>query len=106
MTAPQQEPDHTPEDQADAPAAARKPRPKMTLEQQSIFLARLLSRCVMHTEGMRGLYAGQATLTLTEDDMLRLETIQQTLEIFDLNNAADLVRKEIWRKRKPGGQRQ
>lgn len=99
-----------PEDKApaaEADAAPEKPpvkqRPKMTLDQQSIFLSRLLSRCVMHSGPTRGQFAGEAMLTLTEDDMLRLQTIQQTLAIFDAEGAAELVRKEMWRKRKGGG---
>lgn len=96
-----------PEDKA--PEAPEKPpvkqRPKMTLDQQALFLSDLLRRCVMHSGPRKGLFAGEATLTLSEDDMLRIETIQQTLAIFDAEGAAELVRKEMWRKRQGGNRR-
>lgn len=102
MSAPE---DKAPEAEADA--APEKPtvkqRPKMTLEQQALFLSQIINRCVMHSGPMKGQLAGEAILTLTQDDMLRLETIQQTLAIFDAEGAAELVRREIWRKRKGGG---
>ena len=82
-----------------------KQRPKMTLDEQATFLSAILRRCVMHGPQHKGVYAGQATLALTEDDMLRLETIQQTLAIFDVEGAAELVRREIWRKRQKGSGR-
>lgn len=84
---------------------AHRPRPKMSLEQQSDFLSDLLTRCKMAGPELRGHFAGEALLTLTTDDMLRLETIQQTLFIFDQNDAAQLVKDEIWRKRQRGGRR-
>lgn len=89
--------------QAEKPKIEQRPRPKMTLEEQTIFLGLLLQRCVMHTGDMKGYFAGEAVLTLTQDDMLRLETIQQTLAIFDVEGAADLVRREIIRKRQRKG---
>lgn len=94
------------EDRKDGAAPALPPqrqRPKMSLEAQSLLILDLLARCKLHTGDMRGRFAGAATLTLTEDDMLRLETIQQTLAIFDQNDAARLVKDEIWRKRRKGG---
>lgn len=72
-------------------------RPKMGLDEQAAFLTEILRRCKLHSEDMRGRFAGEATLTLTTDDMLRLETIQQTLTIFDQHNAAKLVKEAIWR---------
>lgn len=78
-------------------------RPKMSLGQQSSFLLGILDRCTMHSGEMRGRFTGEATLSLTAEDMLRLETIQQTLAIFDMEGAAELVRKEMWRKRQQGG---
>ena len=51
-----------------------KQRPKMTLDQQSVFLSRLLARCVMHSGPIKGQFAGEAILTLTEDDMLKYVT--------------------------------
>lgn len=75
-------------------------RPKMTLDQQSDFLIDLLSRCKMHGPELRGRFAGEEILTLTTDDMLRLETIQQTLFIFDQHKAGDLVKAAMWRKMK------
>lgn len=76
-----------------------KQRPKMTLDEQSSFLFQLLRRCQCHGPELKGIYAGAAILTLSEDEMLKLETIQQTIEVFHMNNAAELVRQEIWRKR-------
>lgn len=83
----------------------QRPRPKMSLEQQSDFLFDFLQRCKMAVPDLRGRFAGEAMLTLTTDDMLRIEAIQQTLMIFHQHGAADLVRAAIWRKRS-GGSRQ
>jgi hypothetical protein len=74
------------------------PRPKMTLEEQAVFISELLRRCRMHTGVNKDHFAGVATLTLTLQDMLRLETIQQTLAIFETHKAGDLVKREIGRK--------
>lgn len=88
-------------DQANFSAPAEKPpvkqRPKMTLQEQSSFLLAMLRRCEMHTGDRKGSYAGEAILTLTEDDMLRLETIQQTLMVFHLARAEGIVRQAIGR---------
>jgi phage FluMu protein gp41 len=93
-----------PEPSIEKPEAREiKQRPKMTLEQQSAFLMNLLRRCTLHTGDMAGQFAGEAMVTLSEDDMLRLETIQQTIEIFDLHDAAKLVKDEIWRKKRARG---
>lgn len=73
-------------------------RPKMSLDEQATFLSAILRRCTMHGPELRGHFAGEATLTLTTDDMLRLETIQQTLAIFDTHNAGQLVKDAIGRK--------
>jgi hypothetical protein len=100
-----------PEDQAPeaAPEATEKrpvkQRPKMALGDQAVFLGDLLRRCRMHSGPHKGAYAGEASLCLSEDDMLRIETIQQTLLIFDMEGAAELVRKEMWRKRQGGNRR-
>lgn len=94
------------EDEDGKPAPPpQKQRPKMTLEQQSDFLLDLIDRCKMLDPDLRGRFAGEAILTMTTDDMLRLETIQQTLLIFHTNDAADLVKREIWRKRGGGSRR-
>lgn len=74
----------------------QKQRPKMALEQQSDFLLDLIDRCKMLDPDLRGRFAGEAILTLTTDDMLRLETIQQTLAIFDMNKAGDVMKQVIW----------
>jgi hypothetical protein len=110
MSEPQKMPEDAGQEEASAPEKAterppQKPRPKMTLDEQATFLSRLLERCKMHGPELRGLFAGEATLTLSTDDMLRLETIQQTLAIFDAEGAAELVRREIWRKRQRGSGR-
>lgn len=78
----------------------RQKRPKMTLEEQSAYLTNLLRRCEMHSPGRAVEFAGTALLTLTTEDMLRLETIQQTLAIFEVNKADDLVRQKIWNEMK------
>lgn len=80
-------------------------RPKMTLEEQSIFLSWLISRCVMRGGEHKGLLAGHTLLSLTKDEVLKLQTIQQTIAIFDMEGAAELVRREIWRKRQNRGGR-
>lgn len=109
MTEDVAKPEGSPEaDQKDDAAPALPPqrqRPKMTLDQQSEFLHGLLNRCKMADPELRGRFAGEAMLTLTTDDMLRLEAIQQTLEIFHNNDAARLVKDAIWRKRQGGGRR-
>lgn len=80
--------------------APPKPRPKMTLDEQACFLASLLERCKMHGPELRGDFAGVAMLTLDTDDMLRLETVWQTLRVFDLHRADQMVRDKIMRRRK------
>lgn len=86
-------------------APPQRPRQKMNLEQQADFLFDILERCKMLDPDLRGRFAGEAILTLTTDDMLRLETVQQTLAIFHQQGAADLVKAAMWRKRS-GGSRQ
>jgi hypothetical protein len=76
----------------------KQPRPKMALDEQADFLAAILRRCKMHGRAMRDHFAGEATLTLTTDDMLRLEAIQQTMMIFHQHDAGRLVKQEIGRK--------
>ena len=83
-----------------APKAPAKPRPKMTLDEQAIYVGGLLERCRMHGPDFRGQLAGEATLTLTRDDMDRLSTIEQTLRVFDLWRADRLVKDAIDRKRR------
>ncbi len=90
-------------DEADAPkvsaergeAAPVKPRPKLTLLEQSAFLSGLLARCVMHTGPNKGVYAGDALLALTSDDMLKIEAIQQTIAFFDAHDVGRLGRQEM-----------
>ncbi len=84
-----------------SPAEAEKPkrqRPKMTLTEQSVFLSNILGRCQMHGPELRGQFAGEAMLTLTTDDMLCLETIQQTIAVFELHGADQMVRDKIARR--------
>ena len=81
----------------------QQPRPKMTLDQQAGFLGDMLRRCEMHTGDMKGQYAGEAVLTLTRDDMLALETVQQTLRVFDLWRADRMVKDAIDRKKRARG---
>lgn len=69
------------------------PRRKMSLISQASFLDRMLDRCKMHSGKERGEYAGEATLTLTIDDMAALSCISTTIGLFDYHGAADYVRK-------------
>lgn len=85
-------------EQAETPERPKQPRPKMSLAEQSGFLLAILRRCQMHHKDMRGVYAGEAFITLTTDDMLRLETIQQTMALFDLHGADQMVRDKIARR--------
>jgi hypothetical protein len=78
-------------------AEARPKRPKMALDEQAAYVLNLIRRCEMHSPDRAAVMAGAAVLTLTADDMLRLETIQQTLSIFEVNKADDLVRQKIWK---------
>lgn len=78
----------------------RPKRPKMGLDEQSAYLMNILRRCEIHTPARAAVMAGSAILTLTADDMLRLETIQQTISIFEVNKADDLVRQKIWNEMK------
>ena len=75
-----------------------RPRRKMTLESQNIYLQQLLGRCTMHSPAMRGQYAGEATLCLTQDDMAALEAIQQTIALFELHGADQMVRDKLSRR--------
>ena len=89
-------------DQDEAPKAKddkpklppQRQRPKMALAEQNIFLLDLVQRCTMHSGDQAGRFAGVAILTLTQDDMLKLETVQQSIAVFDLYHADDLVRRE------------
>ena len=83
-----------------APRAPAPPRPKLTLEEQAIFIGWLLDRCRMLSPAQRGAFAGEALLTLTRDDMLKLQTIEQTLRVFDLHRADRMVKDAIDRKRR------
>lgn len=82
-----------------AEAPAPKPRPKMTLPDQSAFLINLLRRCEMHDEKRNKVFAGECLLALKREDMIALEVIQQTLAVFELHGADDLVRRKIWNDR-------
>lgn len=71
----------------------------MSLGEQYTFLGRLLDRCKMHTGDQMGYLAKEAMLTLDHDDMLNLETVQQTLAVFELYKADELVKREAYRRR-------
>lgn len=76
---------------------------KMTLIQQSMFLAELLDRCRMKAPGPhQGHLAGEATLTLRREDMEALDAIRQTLDLFDRFGAADHVKQRLMRRGKRG----
>lgn len=77
----------------------RKPRPKMTMDEQIVFIRSLIERCKMHTGDMREFFAGEALLCLQQDDMLKLETVEQTLAVFELYKADEYVRREAYRRR-------
>lgn len=97
-----EQPDKAPEAQAPAEAAVkppRKQRPKMSLDEQIMFLRDLIDRCKMHTGDMKGYFAGEAMLCLKQEDMLKLETVEQTLAIFELHKADEYVRRETFRRR-------
>jgi hypothetical protein len=85
-----------------APKAPQKPRPKMTLEEQAVFLAGIRHRCTMATGDSAGRFAGGTHLYLTEDDVLALETIEQSLTVLALHRADVLVRDKIGRDRRAG----
>lgn len=82
------------------PPPPPKPRPKMALPEQSAFLINLLRRCEMHSPEMKKVWAGKVTLALTEADMISLEVIQQTLAIFEMHGADELVRQKLWNEMK------
>ena len=79
-----------------------KQRPKMTLEEQSRFLLDIRQRCTMATGANAGLVAGSTHLYLTEQDVMVLETIQQSLAALALHRADLLVRDKIARDRRAG----
>lgn len=87
-----------PEKQPERPP--QRQRPKMSLDEQSIFLSSIIRRCTMQSGDMKGYLAGEAFLTLTIDDMLKFETVQQTLALFDLHGADEMVRAKIMRRRR------
>jgi hypothetical protein len=91
-----------PHEEEGAAEPPRKPRPKMTLDEQACFLASILDACIMrHPDSpRRGEYAGHAMLTLTNDQILQLETVWQTLRVFDLHRADLLVKDKIDRERR------
>lgn len=98
--APKTPDDAAPEPEKKAERPPQRQRPKMSLDEQSIFLSSLLRRCTMHSGDMKGYFAGEAFITLTTDDMLKLETVQQTLALFDLHRADELVRQKIYARRR------
>lgn len=79
-----------------------KKRPKMTLGDQGMFIASLLRTCQLSSPDIEGnkpvmVYAKEAFIRLTEDDFLRLETVVQTLLLFELHGADQMVRDKIVR---------
>jgi hypothetical protein len=87
------------EPEKQAPKGTPLERRKMTLEQQSIFLSQLLRRCQMQGPEMRGIFAGEAFITLTRDDMSAIDAIQQTIALFEMHGADRMVRDKIMRRR-------
>lgn len=82
-----------------APKGTPLPRRKMSLDEQSGFLSQLLRRCQMSSPEMRGVFAGEAFITLTRDDMAAIDAIQQTIALFELHGADRMVRDKIMRRR-------
>ncbi len=96
------------DDATDAPEAPKpatpapppqRQRPKMTLAEQSGFLMALLRRCVVTSDPrLAHVFAKDAVVTLTQDDILKLEAIQQTIAFMDLHDVGRLVRDDLSRK--------
>lgn len=75
-------------------------RPKMSLGEQALFLDQLCRRFRMKNYDL----AGEAFLMFTQEEMLKFETIQQTLFVLDQHGADVLVRDKIARERRFRGQ--
>lgn len=86
-------PQEVPQEEEQAKGPRPLPRRKMSLMSQAYFLDRMLDRCKMHSGKEKGEYAGEATLTLTIDDMAALLCISTTIGFFDYHGAGDYVRK-------------
>lgn len=107
------------EDEKDGAADARKPpvnpeieafrrtlppRPKMTLDEQAIYIGNLMQRCIYTSPGpQRGEVCDRVILTLSREDYARLWAVEQTLRFLDMHKVQEFIRGKI--ERRGGGGR-
>lgn len=82
-----------------------KKRPKMTISEQADFIFSILRRGHAKTPDIEGnkpvwTYSEAAMVRLDADDFLRLETVWQSLMVFELHRADQMVRDKIIREAK------
>lgn len=90
-------PDKIEDDKPEAPVKKPAPqRPKMALTDQAAFMGRLCNKFRMRD----GCLAEETLHLVTQDDMLRLETVWQTLLFMELHGADRMVTDKIARDRR------
>lgn len=91
----------TPED---ADPEGKRPEPKyikMSIAEQAAFLG-YFTRNFMMTDGSM---AAELMITIKREDMLRFETIVQTLLVMEMHGADQLIRDKIARDRRLGARK-
>lgn len=79
-------------------------RPKMTLDEQAIFVGGLMQRCIYTSPGPnKGAVSDRAVIFLSREDYGRLWAIEQTLRFLDMHKVQDFIRGKIERRRGGGG---
>jgi len=91
----------TPEQDQDAPSepVSSRPQPqriRMTLSEQATFLGLFVNRFRMRD----GSVCADLMTAVSQDDMMRFETIWQTMLIMELHGADGLIRDKIARDRR------
>lgn len=86
-------------------AEAKLKRRKMSIDEQAIFLHELKGRCVMMhpSTGHRGTFATRAHITLTIEDVEKLDAIHQTLRFLDAHGVQSWIRGKLERRGSGGG---
>lgn len=92
-------------DAPDDSARAAPLRPKMKLSEQAIWMGNFCKRFRMAHPDQKGAIALEIMTRLTQDDMLILETVWQTLAVMDAHGADKMVVEKIRHERHPRGGR-
>lgn len=76
-------------------------RPKMTISEQATFLGRFCR----NFQTKDGRLAEDVWLSISQEDMLRFETVWQTMMIMEMHGADQLIRDKIARDRRLGARK-